>query len=272
MRTWSDFQFFQLATLYPHMTTRDCAAIIGKPESHVKCAATRMKIGKEGYHYQPGSQYSNKQQKFIRANYLTMPIKQIAEKIGGSFTGIQGMLNREGLVIPPEIVAQRKNIGMFAKGNPPVNKGKKWSEFMSKEGMKNSRKTQFKKGQRVHKEGKNGDIRIRHNHKERGDKPYKWIRLRKAKWEMLHVHLWKKNNGRIPKGMIVVFKDGDTMHCEVENLELITREQNMNRNTIHRYPQELKDVIRLTNKVSKKLKEHHEKQITRPEKSPLRAA
>src|ERR1041385_5777390 len=145
-RTWSDYQLFQLAMLCPHMTTREAARIIGKTAKNVKWAASRHKIVKIGNHYHPGSQYSKIHQDFIRQNYLTLPLKQIAEKIGGSFTGVAGLLKREVLSIPSEIVQERKNIGRYAKGRAPENKGKKWKDFMSKKGMRNSRKTQFKKG------------------------------------------------------------------------------------------------------------------------------
>lgn len=42
---------------------------------------------------------------------------------------------------------------------------------------------------------------------------------------MLHVVVWEEANGPVPKGMIVVFKDGDTMNVTLENLEIITRQE-----------------------------------------------
>ena len=36
--------------------------------------------------------------------------------------------------------------GRFVKGQISWNKGKKWDDYMSKEGQANSRKTTFKKG------------------------------------------------------------------------------------------------------------------------------
>ena len=68
-----------------------------------------------------------------------------------------------------------------------------------------------------------------------------------------------KANGKIPKGMIVVFKDGNTMNCVIENLELISFSENMRINSIYRFPQEVREVIRLTGKLKRKIKKHHEK-------------
>ena len=40
-------------------------------------------------------------------------------------------------------MAECSKRGQFAKGNRPFNKGKRWKDFMSEEGMRNSAKTQF---------------------------------------------------------------------------------------------------------------------------------
>ena len=41
--------------------------------------------------------------------------------------------------------------------------------------------------------------------------------------------VWQDINGEIPEGMIVVFKD-DKLNCDISNLEMITREENLIRN------------------------------------------
>ena len=62
------------------------------------------------------------------------------------------------------------------------------------------------------------------------------------------------HHGEIPKGLIIVFKDNNPMNCTIENLEAITRIENMRRNTYHRYPNELKRTIKLLKNVKSKLK------------------
>jgi site-specific recombinase XerD len=75
--------------------------------------------------------------------------------------------------------------------------------------------------------------------------------------------VWETIYGKIPDGQIVVFKDGDRANFDIENLELITREENMRRNTIQNYPDDLQKVIRIFHKLSKKVSAH-EKQVARP--------
>jgi hypothetical protein len=41
-------------------------------------------------------------------------------------------------------------------------------------------------------------------------------------WKRKHTLLWEKANGKIPKGMKLIFLDGDKTHCELDNLALVT--------------------------------------------------
>lgn len=147
----------------------------------------------------------------------------------------------------------------FKIGASPVNKGKKWKDFMSKEGMRNSRKTTFKKGNVPHNTKKDNEISIR---KDKGGRIYKFIRIKSGKWIPLHVHNWQKQYGSIPKGKIVVFKNKNTDDCSVDKLELITKEENMRRNTIQRYPEEIKSTIKLISKLKKTI--YGKEQNSRP--------
>ena len=55
----------------------------------------------------------------------------------------------------------------------------------------------------------------------------------------MHQHLWENANGKIPKSHCLWFKDGDSLNCCLDNLELITREVNMYRNSRNNYPREI---------------------------------
>lgn len=199
--------------------------------------------------------------KFIKKNYLTMPVKVMAEKIGRSGTGVTTRLRQLELTIPEDIIEQRKQDSRIKPGNIPMNKGRKQSEYMTAEAIERTKSTRFKKGHLPHNTKTDGEITIRHDHPDRpGGKPYKYVRIAQSKWEALHRHLWEKHHGPIPKGMNVVFKDGDTLNCIIENLELISNAENMKRNTIHNYPDEIKKNIRLTGKLTRKIKnyeQHH---------------
>jgi len=197
--------------------------------------------------------YSIEDDQYIRDNYLILPIKKIAENIGGSYTGVMGRLSAMGLTIPDEIINHRKNIGRIKPGNIPFTKGKKQTEFMSADAIERTKPFRFKAGHlppNTYKEM--GVIVIR---KDKRGVPYNMIKLGHRNWIHLHVQLYKMAFGEIPKGNIIRFKDGNTMNCTLDNLEMITRKENMERNTIQRFPKELKEVIQLNNRIKRKLNE-----------------
>jgi hypothetical protein len=252
---------FQLSMLYPYMTTKDTARLMQMPAELVKCAASRYNLKKTAWHYKPGTlRFNKEQQQFIRDNYLTINVNRLSIHLGSSETAVIGFLNREGLIIPPEIIQQRKLDSRIKKGHVPLNKGKKQSEYMSAEAIARTAATRFKKGQKSHTELYDGAIQIRHDHPDRKGRRYKWIRISKGKWKMLHVYNWEQKLGPVPAGKIVAFKTKDTMNCELDNLELITREENMKRNTIHRYPVPLKKSIRALHKLNKTITKYGKKQ------------
>lgn len=138
----------------------------------------------------------------------------------------------------------------FKKGQAPVNKGKKLQEFMTVEGIKNSTATRFRKGNAPHNTRKDGDISIR---QDKTGRSYQYIRVALAKWVLLHAHVWEQANGKVPEGSIIVFKDGNTMNTELSNLECITKAENMARNTIHRYPEEIVSTVRTIGVLNRKI-------------------
>lgn len=190
--------------------------------------------------------------KFIEENYLDLPVKKIADILGSNHGMIMRYLKKAGLVIPKEIIDKRKKESRFYPGHVPATKGKKIEEFMTPEVMEIWKKKTFKKGNVPLNTLYDGAIRTR-TPKKIGKLPYKWIRISKGNWKMLHVYLWEKRYGKPPEGHIIVFKDGDTLNCVLENLELITRQEGMMRNSMSRIPQELKETIIIKNKIIKKL-------------------
>lgn len=68
-------------------------------------------------------------------------------------------------------------------------------------------------------------------------------------WELVHVRLWEQHHGPIPPGHAVVFRNGNKADIRIENLELINRAELMRRNSVHRYPTELKHTLRALGKL-----------------------
>lgn len=190
---------------------------------------------------------------FITENYLKLPKKRMATMLNRSDTFVRRRLNVLGLVVPKELSEQFSKDSRIQQGAVPPNKGKKQTDYMSAEAIEATKATRFKKGQICQTEKQDGQVTVRHDEMKDGSiRDYKWIRIGKSKWKMLHVYNWeKKHKRKVPKGHILVFANGDSMNCNPSNLELITRAENMRRNTIHRYPEELKSVIKLRSKLNK---------------------
>jgi len=133
----------------------------------------------------------------------------------------------------------------YTKGSIPSNKGKK----MSDEVYEKVKSTMFKKGHVSHNAYDEWHEVLR---KDKCGKNYWMIKLpgeRKLKYK--HIWLYECKYGKVKKGFNVAFKDGNQLNCTIENLECISNADLMKRNTIHRFPKELKSTIRLVNKLKR---------------------
>lgn len=222
-RPWTIKEVTFLKENYASMSTKDISDHLNRPVSGIVGKASALGISK-GYFVT----WTTDMEQYLRDNFLTRTQKEMAEALGLTESKVANKVFKLGLRLPAAELEKRKSAHRFKPGIVPANKGKK----MSPEQYEKALPTMFKKGRTNHNEAKDGDIRIRLDHaNRRGGTPYKWIRLAKGKWEMLHVNLWKKAHGPIPEGYIVVFKDGDSMNCELDNLEMITLAENMLRNS-----------------------------------------
>jgi len=76
----------------------------------------------------------------------------------------------------------------------------------------------------------------------------------RRQWKPLHHKVWKDTHGIYPeKGTAIIFRDGNKKNCNIDNLELISRKQLMQRNTVHNLPEELKEVIRLKSSLMRRI-------------------
>jgi len=192
----------------------------------------------------------------IRTDYLTVPIKRLANMVGKSGTFVTKRLQQLGLVIPREIIEQRKQESRIKTGDAPPNKGKKWADYMTEEGKRGALKTCFKKGNLPHNaKDRDGVISIR---PDKNGRLYKFIRVGLGKWIPYQVYRWEKYRGPVPQGRFLVFKDGDSLNCKLGNLELVDRAENMRRNSIHNYPPEIKTALRRIKKLKTTIQSYEE--------------
>jgi hypothetical protein len=135
----------------------------------------------------------------------------------------------------------------FKKGQTPYNKGKKMPQNV----YQKAKRTMFRKGNLPHNTKADGVLTTRTD-KNGTKRP--WIRLAKGKWQEMKNYVWEQANGPIPKGHCVAVKDGNPFNYDLKNLLCITQAENMQRNTIHNYPEEIKSTIRTLSKLKKELR------------------
>lgn len=161
---------------------------------------------------------------FIRDNSWNVSSKEMAEmvneKFGTTFTpsGMKQFRQRHGI--------KSGCTGWYQKGHAPGTKGKTLEEICKNdpEKLARVRATQFKKGQRPINELPVGSIVVNSDGYKLRKKQMEgtlWER-----WEFLHRAVWEENNGPIPKGMMVSFKDSNKLNCDISNLMLITKAEN----------------------------------------------
>lgn len=120
--------------------------------------------------------------------------------------------------------------GRFEKGHIPANKGKS----MTAEQYKKCSATMFKKGSMPQNHKPVGTVSIRNNYK-RGQR-YVYEKVAEPNvWRQKHILEWERKYGKVPKGKMLIFADGNTLNVDIDNLVLISRNQNavMNRWKIH---------------------------------------
>jgi len=141
----------------------------------------------------------------------------------------------------------RRDMHQFKKGQIPHNKGKKMPDAV----YEKAKATMFKKGQKPHNTKQDGCLSIR---KDKSGVEYVYIRISESVWQPLHRVVWEKENGKIPEKYNLVFKDGNQNHIELSNLELLSNAESLQRNSIARFPKELKSIIYLTRKLERTIK------------------
>lgn len=192
------------------------------------------------------------QEKFLIDNYPFMYAKDISKELGITLSAVYNYAFSLNLKKDPSFRAMElkkqadrlKENGVahrFVKGQAPPNKGQKMSKIV----YEKVKATMFKKGQRP--------VNWKPDGSERVDVDgYTLIKVN-GKFLLKHKYLWEQVNGPMPKGHAIVFKDGNRFNFNIENLECITRQELMLKNTIHKYPSELVGAIKILKNLKKKI-------------------
>ena len=122
----------------------------------------------------------------------------------------------------------------FEKGQEAINKGKK----MPPETYKKVSRTMFKK------------VHVPANHKPVGSERidakdgYVFVKVKEpGTWKLKHRLIWEEHNGPIPKGCVIIFRDGNRLNTDISNLMMISRADNaiLNKKGLYIYQGKLKD-------------------------------
>lgn len=183
--------------------------------------------------------FTKEEDDFIRANYLTIPAYRISKELGRSKFGVYNRIKVLGLVIPADVIQKNKESSRFKKGTLPPNKGLSREQWMSKEAIEKMRSAEFRKGHTPHNHKPVGHERI-------NDEGYCEIKVREPNvFRLKHRVIWEEANGPIPKDHLIRFKNKNPKDFRLENLEIVSKVQNMQDNTYHNYPPELAACIQL---------------------------
>lgn len=164
-------------------------------------------------------------------HWKTLPLGDVAQRMGRSTSSVYNRVQKLGLKRTEEYKAIT-GCGRIKKGSEPWNKGKKGWQAGGR-----AKETQFKLGDRP-------SNTWRPIGAERTSKDGVLFRkvadtgVKKADWKAVHVIVWEEENGPLPDGYIVVFKDKNRENVAPDNLLALTRADNMRRNSIDRYPPE----------------------------------
>jgi hypothetical protein len=177
--------------------------------NHSLRSGTRCGLAKD----RPTDLYPAEVRDYIHQNYKGTSHAKMAAQVKERF-------GREYSV--RQIMAYYKNhklnsglTGRFEKGNIPPNKGRKGYSAPGAE------KGQFKKGNTPHNQLPVGTVL-------RKADGYLWKKIGEGgrDWKQLHLLLWEEANGPVPKGHLVIFKDGNRQNCVLENLTMISQAEN----------------------------------------------
>jgi hypothetical protein len=149
--------------------------------------------------------------KLVTELYQKYPLKVVA-----SITGIP-LAQIEALTTNRKIISGRS--GHFRKGQKSWNKGKHIVAI-------GCQVSWFKTGHLPHNTKPEGYESIRHD--KRGV-PYYHVKF-EGKIHYKHRLMWELSHGPIPQKHCVIFVDGNTMNCTLENLKLIPLAENALRN------------------------------------------
>lgn len=199
-----------------------------------------------------GRAWTTEDDAWLRTLYPDVPTKQVAEMIGRTLDAVYRRAAKlrlkksaafnasaaSGRLVPG--CAQRGISTRFKPGTTPPNKGLRrpgWSPGRMRE-------TQFKAGALPHTTVPVGTETVRAD-------GYVWVkrwedrRPARRNWTSKHQAIWEAAHGPVPKGHIVIFRDGNRTNFALENLHCYSRAEHASTKGLHSLPPEIVQVHQL---------------------------
>lgn len=160
---------------------------------------------------------------FLMANYKKLGNKEIGDAIGRSAGAVKKYMQERDikrsasdLYLIRRRMAKRHNSGHFVKGHVPHNANYDGHERITKDG-------------------------------------YVEIRLSAGNYQLKHKYLWEKEHGKVPEGWCLECRDGNRLNTSPTNWKLITRIENILKNSRYYIPDEILPSLVLINRIKQKL-------------------
>jgi hypothetical protein len=232
---------------YPVTDTRELAAELGVSYGGLKAFVHKDKaVRKRNRHALSPSEIDR-----IQKEYPHMKTQDLADKMGLKYWQVSNYAHDHKILKTEEFLRSpdcnrldgiRGSETRFKKGDVSHNKGKK----MSPELYEKCKGTMFKKGHKPASTKWDG-------YEWKDKNGYVWRRISEGKFKQVHIIMWEEANGPVPAGCVIVFKDRNQNNLSIDNLDCISKQDNMNRNSIIRYPRELQQLIRINHKLKREI-------------------
>lgn len=225
-KPWKSNEQQLLIAKYPVLPAPELLELFpGRTASAIKTRAGKLGLRKKG----KLDSWRYEHELSLQQLYPTTLNSELAKLFGKTEQAVSAAAHKLRLKKTPEFMRFHTLKSAFKKGHVSHNKGRKQSEYMSAEAIARTASTRFTKGH-LPKNTKDGPGTISVRKDKRGT-PYQFICVEIAVWAALHTYNWEQANGPIPDGHVLWFKDRDTMNADISNLECISRQEQMLRNS-----------------------------------------
>ena len=207
---------------------------------------------------------------FLREHYPHRPTREIAHMLDLPASRIYSRADTLGLRKSAAYMAQERE-----RANRALTEGGKRSRFVKGQ-------TSWNKGRHFDPGGRSHETRFKPGHKPEESRNYRPIGSHRIvngnverkisddrdtyparRWVPVHRLVWEAAHGQVPKGYVVVFREGmhtsDPDQVTTDRLELVDRSQLMRRNSIHAHGPEIGRLHQLRGAITRKIRNRQRK-------------